>query len=213
MDVLLEISTCLQKGSFINLKEYIKKALERGITADDILNKGLLAGMDIVGRKFSNHEIRVPEVLIAARAMNAGIAIIKPMLTATHAKSRGKVVLGTIKGDLHDIGKNLVRIMFEAKGIDIIDLGTDVDPKIFVETAVKENVDFIACSALLTTSMMEIKVLRKRSAKENVKVMVGGAPITQNFCDIIGVDYYAPDAATASDMALMICSNNKRNLH
>lgn len=209
MSIVSEISTFLQQGRANNVKELVVKALGEGHSAQEILSDGLLAGMSVIGEKFKNNEVYVPEVLIAARAMNAGMDILKPVLISADIKSKGKVVLGTVKGDLHDIGKNLVKIMLEGKGLDVIDLGTDVSPQTFVETAVKENADVIACSALLTTTMMMMKDVIKeaetKGIKGKVKIMVGGAPVTQNFCESIGADYYAPDAASASDIALSIC--------
>ncbi len=209
MSTVSEISAFLQQGRANNVKELVAKALEEGLLPEEILNNGLLAGMSVIGERFKNNEAYVPEVLIAARAMNAGMDVLKPVLISADLKSKGKVVLGTVKGDLHDIGKNLVKIMLEGKGIDVIDLGTDVPPQAFVEAAIKEGADIIACSALLTTTMMAMKDVVKeaeaKGIKGKIKIMVGGAPVTQNFCESIGADCYAPDAASASDAALKIC--------
>ncbi len=209
MSITSEISMFLQQGKANNVKELVAKALEEGMDAQSILDEGLLAGMSVIGEKFKNNEVYVPEVLIAARAMNAGMDILKPVLVAANTASRGKAVLGTVKGDLHDIGKNLVKIMMEGKGIEVVDLGTDVSPERFVEAAEQENADIIACSALLTTTMIVmkdvIKAVEEKGMKDKVKVMIGGAPVTQNFCESIGADYYTPDAASASDVALSIC--------
>lgn len=209
MNTVSEISTFLQQGRANNVKELVAKALGEGHSAEEILNNGLLAGMGVIGEKFKNNEVYVPEVLIAARAMNAGMDVLKPVLISADMKSKGKVVLGTVKGDLHDIGKNLVKIMLEGKGLDVVDLGTDVSPQAFVETAINENADIIACSALLTTTMMVmrdvVKEAEAKGIKGKVKIMVGGAPVTQNFCESIGADHYASDAASASDAALKIC--------
>ena len=209
MSILSDISTFLQQGRANNVKELVAKALEEGLAPQQILDEGLLAGMNVIGVKFKNNEVYVPEVLIAARAMNAGMEILKPVLVSSDSQSKGKAVLGTVKGDLHDIGKNLVKIMLEGKGIEVVDLGVDVTPQNFVETAKKENADIIACSALLTTTMMVMKDVVKETEdqglKGKVKVMVGGAPVTQNFCESIGADFYAPDAASAGDVALQIC--------
>lgn len=209
MSITEEISKYLQQGRANNVKELVTKALEEGLSAKDILNDGLLAGMGIIGGKFKNNEVYVPEVLIAARAMNAGMEVLKPVLVSANIQSKGKAVLGTVKGDLHDIGKNLVKIMLEGKGIEVIDLGVNVSPEVFVDTAIKENADIIACSALLTTTMMVMKDVvteaETKGIKGKIKLMVGGAPVTQSFCDSIGADYYTPDAATASDVALQIC--------
>ena len=209
MSIFAEISTFLQQGRANNVKELVNKALEEGNSAEQILNEGLLSGMGIIGEKFKNNEVYVPEVLIAARAMNAGMEILKPELISSESKSKGKVVLGTVKGDLHDIGKNLVKIMFEGKGLEVVDLGVDVSPESFVETAMNQDANIIACSALLTTTMTMMKDVVKKAEekgiKGKIKVMIGGAPVTQNFCDSIGADFYAQDAASASDIALQIC--------
>lgn len=209
MSILSEISTFLQQGRANNVKELVAKALGEGLSAQQILNDGLLSGMGVIGGKFKNNEVYVPEVLIAARAMNAGMEVLKPALVLSDNVSKGKVILGTVKGDLHDIGKNLVKIMLEGKGLDVVDLGTDVSPQAFIESAIKENANIIACSALLTTTMIVMKEVVKeaeaRGIKGKVKIMVGGAPVTQNYCDSIGADYYTPDAASASDVALKIC--------
>lgn len=209
MSIVTEISTYLQQGRANNVKELVAKALGEGVSAQEILSDGLLAGMGVIGVKFKNNEVYVPEVLIAARAMNAGMEILKPVLISSDTKSKGKVVLGTVKGDLHDIGKNLVKIMLEGKGLDVIDLGTDVSPQAFVDAAIREDANIIACSALLTTTMMVMKDVVKeaedKGIKGKVKIMVGGAPVTQNFCETIGADYYTPDAATAGDVAYSIC--------
>ena len=193
-----------------DVKERVAKALEDGIPAKQIMDDGLLAGMSIIGEKFKNNEVYVPEVLIAARAMNMGMAVLKPVLVSADVKAKGKAVLGTVKGDLHDIGKNLVKIMFEGAGITVIDLGADVSPQVFVETAIKEDADIIACSALLTTTMTVMKDVVKeaqdKGVRDKLKIMVGGAPVTQAFCDSIEADYFAPDAATASEVALKICA-------
>lgn len=210
MEILSEISAYLQQGRANNVKELVGKALQEGIDAKKILEEGLLHGMSIIGEKFKNNEVYVPEVLIAARAMNAGVGILKPELAKADVKSHGKAVLGTVKGDLHDIGKNLVKIMLEGKGIEVIDLGTDVPAEKFVETAIAENAQIIACSALLTTTMGMMKnvvdVAIEKGVRDKVKIMIGGAPITDSFCKSIGADYYTADAASASELALKICS-------
>lgn len=175
----------------------------------DILDDGLLDGMGIIGVKFKNNEVFVPEVLVAARAMNAGAELLKPLLAEAGIKSTGKVCIGTVKGDLHDIGKNLVKMMMEGKGLEVIDLGTDVEPERYVQTAVNEGCQVICCSALLTTTMGVMKdvVAASESAgiRDKVKIMVGGAPVTQSFCEQIGADCYTPDAATAADAAVGLC--------
>lgn len=208
MSILSEISEFLQKGRSPKVKELVTQALEEGVSPKEILEEGLLAGMDVVGRKFKANEVFVPEVLISARAMNAGITILKPHLVEEGVESKGTVVLGTVKGDLHDIGKKLVQMMMEGKGLNVIDLGVDVSAEAFVAAAREHQADIIACSALLTTTMGEMKTVVEQvrnAGLEHVKVMVGGAPVTQNFCESIGADCYTPDAASAAEAALSIC--------
>ncbi len=209
MAILNEISENLQKGKAKIVKELVTKAVEEGIPAKEILEQGLLSGMDIIGEKFKNNQVFVPEVLVAARAMNMGANVLKPLLAEEGATAAGKVCIGTVKGDLHDIGKNLVKMMMEGKGLEVIDLGTDVSPEKYVETAVKEDCQIICCSALLTTTMpvMEevVKEVEKAGIHDKVKVMIGGAPVTQSFCDRIGADRYTSDAASAADAAVEIC--------
>jgi len=205
MSILQEISENLQKGKAKVVTELVEKALADGVKAEDILNEGLLAGMEIIGNKFKNNEVYVPEVLIAARAMNQGSEILKPALAESGVKPIGRVILGTVKGDLHDIGKNLVRMMMEGKGIEVIDIGVDASAEKFYETYEKENVQIIACSALLTTTMNEMKnvvdYFTEKGARDKVVFMVGGAPITESFCKSIGADHYSADAASAADVA------------
>ncbi len=206
MSILQEISEYLQKGKSPMIKELVPKALEEGIPAKEILEEGLLAGMSVIGEKFKNNEIFVPEVLIAARAMNAGTAILKPYLVADDVQAKGTAVIGTVKGDLHDIGKNLVKMMIEGKGITVIDLGVDVSAETFLEKAKEHNAQLVCCSALLTTTMNEMKAVvdafEADGIRDQYKIMVGGAPVTQAFCDKIGADCYTPDAASASNAAL-----------
>ena len=165
--------------------------------------------MSIVGEKFKKNEVFVPEVLVAARAMNAGVEILRPYLVASGVTTKGKAVIGTVKGDLHDIGKNLVKMMLEGKGLEVIDLGVDVSAETFVAKAIEYKAQVICCSALLTTTMGEMKNVVDKAIEEGirdqVKIMIGGAPITQAFCDSIGADYYTCDAASAADVALQIC--------
>ncbi len=165
--------------------------------------------MSIVGEKFKNNEIYVPEVLVSARAMNMGAGLLKPLLAASGVVATGKVVLGTVQGDLHDIGKNLVKMMLEGKGLEVVDLGTDVAPEAFVKTAIEENCQVICCSALLTTTMsvMEdvVKAAEAAGVRDKVKIMIGGAPVNQEFCDKIGADCYTVDAASAADAAVEFC--------
>ena len=208
MSILQEIGELLQKGRAPQVKELVQKALDEGIAPQEILDNGLLAGMGVIGGKFKNNEVFVPEVLIAARAMNAGAEILKPALAEAGVQSRGTVILGTVKGDLHDIGKNLVKMMFEGKGLEVIDIGIDVPAENFVAAAKEHKAQIVACSALLTTTMPELKTVvdafSSDGSRGNVKIMVGGAPVTQTFCDEIGADYYAPDAASAADVAISI---------
>lgn len=206
MDKLLEIKEFMQQGRAKNVVTLVQEALDEGIAANVILNDALLSGMAIIGDKFKREEIFVPEVLVAARAMNKGVEVLKPYLQDSNNISKGIAVLGTVKGDLHDIGKNLVRIMMEGKGIDVIDLGTDISAETFIDEAKKNHADIICCSALLTTTMPEMKrvVDLVKTENLNVKVMIGGAPVNQEFCDEIGADYYTDDAASAADVAVSI---------
>ena len=209
MEILNEISSWLQQGRAPKVKACVKQALEEGIPANQILEDGLLAGMNIIGRKFKNNEVFVPEVLIAARAMGKGTEMLRPHLVADGVQEKGTVILGTVKGDLHDIGKNLVRMMMEGKGLKVIDLGVDVPAEKFVESAKENNAQIVACCALLTTTMGEMQTvvdaIKASDIKDKVKIMIGGAPITQSFCDRIGADSYAPDAAYAADAAAEFC--------
>jgi len=206
--LLGDISAALQRGKGKNVKELIEKALEEGVGAKDILHEGLMAGMDIIAVKFKNNEVYVPEVLLAARAMNAGTTMLKEHLADGEAKPLGKAVLGTVKGDMHDIGKNLVRMMFEGKGIEVVDIGIDVPTEKFIETCKTEKPDIVAMSALLTTTMSEMKnvigALEEAGVRKDVVIMVGGAPVTDSFCKSIGADIYAPDAASAAEAAKQV---------
>ncbi len=181
-----------------------REAVDEGVGVENIINDGLIAGMSVVGVKFKANEFYVPEVLIAARAMHAGMDIIKPLLTESGIKPRGTVAIGTVKGDLHDIGKNLVAMMLEGGGYEVIDLEVDVSPERFVEVVNEDGPDAIGLSALLTTTMPSMKdtidALEEAGVRDKVKVMIGGAPVTQNYADEIGADGYAPDAASAVDM-------------
>ena len=204
-----EISLQLQAGKAKIVKNLVQQALDEGISAKTILEEGLLAGMSVVGEKFKNNEIFVPEVLVAARAMNMGTALLKDKLAESGVQPKGKACIGTVKGDLHDIGKNLVKMMMESKGLEVIDLGVDVSPELFVQTAKEQNCQIICCSALLTTTMVVmsdvVKELEKNGMRDNVKVMIGGAPVTEAFCKQIGADAYTPDAASAADQAVAFC--------
>lgn len=207
--ILEEISLNLQEGKAKAVKTLVQQAIDEGIPAKQILEQGLLSGMDVIGTKFKNNEVFVPEVLVSARAMNMGAALLKPLLADEDAGVNGKVCIGTVKGDLHDIGKNLVKMMLEGKGLTVVDLGTDVEPKKFIETAISENCNIICCSSLLTTTMGVMADVVKEAVdagiRDKVKIMIGGAPITDAFCEQIGADAYTPDAATAADVAVSFC--------
>ncbi len=207
---LKEISAQLQAGKAKIVKTLVQQAVEEGFAPQQILEEGLLDGMAVIGEKFKNNEVFVPEVLIAARAMNQGVAILKPLLAAEGVKATGKVCIGTVQGDLHDIGKNLVKMMMEGKGLEVIDLGTDVSAETFVKTAIEQNCQIISCSALLTTTMSVmadvVKAAEEAGIRDKVKIMVGGAPVNQAFCDEIGADCYTVDAASAADKAVEFCS-------
>lgn len=209
MAILDEISQQLQEGKAKVVKQLVATAIEEGLGAQDILENGLLHGMGIIGEKFKNNEVFVPEVLVAARAMNMGVDMLKPLLLEAGVKATGKVCIGTVQGDLHDIGKNLVRLMMEGKGLEVVDLGTDVMPETFVQAAIEHQCQIICCSALLTTTMnvMQdvVEAVEKAGLRNKVKIMVGGAPITQSFCDQIGADAYTPDATTAALQAVKFC--------
>jgi len=210
MAILTEICENLQKGKAKIVKSLVEQALSEGIAAEAILNDGLLAGMNVIGEKFKNNEIYVPEVLVAARAMNMGVEVLKPHLAAEGVQAKGKVCIGTVQGDLHDIGKNLVRMMMEGKGLEVVDLGTDVSPETFVETAINEGCQIICCSALLTTTMdaMErvVKLAEEKGIRDKVKIMIGGAPVTEAYREKIGADVYTSDAASAADAAVKLCA-------
>ena len=209
MSILNEISETLQKGKSKMVKELVEKAIADGVPAAQILNDGLLAGMSVIGEKFKNNEVYVPEVLVAARAMNAGMQILKPLLKDDGVEATGKVCIGTVQGDLHDIGKNLVKMMMEGKGLEVVDLGVDVAPETFVNAAIEQNCQAICCSALLTTTMDVmadvVKAAEAAGIRDKVKILIGGAPITQEFCDKIGADRYTSDAASAADAAVELC--------
>ena len=206
-----EISLQLQAGKAKIVKTLVQQALDEGHSAQEILNEGLLSGMDVIGEKFKNNEIFVPEVLVAARAMNKGVEILKPLLAEGGAQAAGRVCIGTVQGDLHDIGKNLVRMMMEGKGLEVIDLGTDVSPEKYVQTAIEQDCQIICCSALLTTTMGVmadvVKAVEAAGIRDKVKIMVGGAPVTDAFCAQIGADAYTPDAASAAEKAVEFCAN------
>lgn len=204
--ILSDISLKLQEGKAKDVQELVQQALDRNIPVKDILEKGLLDGMSIIGAKFKNNEVFVPEVLIAARAMNRGVELLKPYYSESGVESKGRVCIGTVQGDLHDIGKNLVKMMLEGKGFEVFDLGTDVPADTFIRTAVENKCHIICLSALLTTTMPAmaevVKAAELSGIRNNVRIMIGGAPVTDEFRIQIGADGYAPDASSAADMAL-----------
>lgn len=203
--IIQEISEFLQKGRAKNVKKLVEEALNQGMDPKVILNEGLLEGMMVIGGKFKRNEVFVPEVLVAARAMNAGVSILEPKLVEVGNEAIGKAVIGTVKGDLHDIGKNLVVMMMKGAGFEIYDLGTDVDDNTFIEKAEEVGADVICMSALLTTTMPNMKgvidTLKERGLREKYIVMVGGAPVNETFAEQIGADYYTEDATSAAEMA------------
>ena len=207
---LQEISLQLQAGKAKIVKTLVQQAIAEGYPAQQILEEGLLSGMNVIGVKFKNNEVFVPEVLVSARAMNQGAALLKPLLAQDGVKASGRICIGTVQGDLHDIGKNLVKMMMEAKGLEVIDLGTDVAPDTFISTAIENDCRIICCSALLTTTMGVmgdvVKAAEAAGIRDKVKIMVGGAPITAEFCRQIGADAYTPDATTAAEKAVEFCS-------
>jgi len=212
MSLAPQIAEAVMKGKNKDAAALVQKALDAGEPPADILNKGLIAGMSVIGERFKKNEVYVPEVLIAARAMKEGMKVLQPKLVAAGVKPIGTAVLGTVKGDLHDIGKNLVGMMLEGVGIKVIDLGIDVPPEKYVDQAVANNASIIGVSALLTTTMTNMKsvveAVKAKGLKGKVKVMIGGAPVTQAFCDEIGADGYAPDAASAADLAKKLIGVN-----
>ena len=200
---LKALADAVISGNRDDAQSLTQAAVDEGVSAEQVLNDGLTAGMDVVGKKFKANEFYVPEVLIAARAMQAGMDIIEPLLAESGAKPKGVVVIGTVKGDLHDIGKNLVAMMLKGGGFKVVDAGIDVPPETFVEQAKGSTADVVALSALLTTTMPQMKnvVDALKEAGLETRTMIGGAPVTQEYADEIGADGYAPDAASAVDKA------------
>ena len=197
------LAEALIKGDRDTVVALVEEALDEGVDPQAILDEGLIAGMDVVGRKFKNNEFYVPEVLIAARAMNAGMEPLEPKLAESGARPAATIVLGTVKGDLHDIGKNLVGMMLKGGGLKVVDAGIDVPPERFVELVQENEAEILGLSALLTTTMPQMATVIEaiKEAGLEVKTMIGGAPITQDYADEIGADGYAPDAASAVDLA------------
>ena len=190
--------------------ELTQKLVDEGVKPTEIINQGLISGMNVVGDRFKKGEMYVPEVMMAAKAMHAGMSIVKPLLVEGESSTTGKVLIGTVAGDLHDIGKNLVGMMMESGGMEVVDLGVDVTPEKFAEAVREQKPQVIGLSALLTTTMLSMKdtieVLKEEGLRDSVKVIVGGAPVTQDFADEIGADGWAPDAASAKDLAQKLAS-------
>lgn len=205
LNILEQMQKDLYGGKVDGVKADVKKALDQELSAQEILNQGLLGGMDKVGKDFKAGELFIPEVLMCAKAMHAGLNVLRPLLVESGATLMGKIAVGTVAGDLHDIGKNLVSMMLVGAGFEVIDLGVNVPPEKFVETAISKGAQLIGMSALLTTTMPAMKTtieaLIKAGVRDRVKVLVGGAPVTANFSNSIGADGYAPDAVSAVDMA------------
>ncbi len=208
-DILQKMASQLYAGEAEEVADLVQQALDKGMPPQQILSEGLIAGMDQVGKDFKAGELFVPEVLVAARAMHAGMDVLRPLLAATGVPSAGKYVIGTVKGDLHDIGKNLVKMMIEGAGFEVIDLGTDVPAEKFVAAVREHQPRLVGMSALLTTTMVNMKgtieALQEAGLRNSVKVMVGGAPVTEAFAQSIGADAYSPDAASAVDVARRLC--------
>ena len=200
-----ELADAIIRGDNVKSKQITEDLVSKNVPAGEILSEGLIAGMNVVGQKFKANEMYIPEVLIAARAMHAAMDVLKPLLVGTNAPKKGTLVIGTVQGDLHDIGKNLVAMMHEGAGFTVIDVGVDIPPEKFVEEAKANKADIVGLSALLTTTMPAMKdtieALRKDEATKNIKVIVGGAPLTQEYADSIGADGYAPDSSSAVDVS------------
>ncbi len=205
------VAESLIKGQAPAVEAGVRHALVEEVPVRDILHQGLIAGMNVVGEKFKNNEFYIPEVLIAARAMKAGLELIRPLLIAEKVEPLGKACIGTVKGDLHDIGKNLVGMMLEGAGFDVVDLGIDVPPETFVEAAREQDVQVVCMSALLTTTMASmqgtVEALKEAGLSDQVRTLIGGAPITQAFADKIGADGFAEDAASATEAAKQLVAS------
>ena len=204
MEILQKIGESLQRGEHEQVAELTRQAIDAGLPATQILNDGLMAGMAVVGQRFGAHEIFLPELLLAARAMNAGIDLLKPLFLGGEMPTQGKVVIGTVKGDLHDIGKNLVGIMLKGAGYEVIDVGSDVAADVFVDAAEAEGASVVGLSALLTTTMTGMKevveLVKARGLQDKIKVIVGGAPLSKAFAEEIGADAYGYDAGNAVEL-------------
>jgi len=205
LSVLEDLKESVIAGNENKVIEYTQQALEEGIDVEEILNNGFIPGMDVVGNMFQANEIYVPEMLISAKAMKAGMKILEPLLTKAGIEPIGKVVIGTVKGDLHDIGKNLVAMMLEGAGFEVIDAGVDITPQKFMDLIKENKADILCLSALLTTTMVGIKnvidAFEENGLRDDVKIIVGGAPLSADYAKEIGADGYSPDAASAVDLA------------
>ncbi len=205
MTIIEDLSQAIQKGRVKQVIALIDSGLEEGIPAKQLLDEGMLHGMSLLGVRFKNNEVFVPEVLIAARALNKGTEKLKPLLIEAGVEPKGRAVIGTVEGDLHDVGKNLVKLMMEGAGFEVIDLGVDVSGEAFVAAVREHQPDLLLLSALLTTTMKQqgavVQAIKDAGLRDQVIIMVGGAPITQSFCDEIGADAYSPDAASAAETA------------
>jgi 5-methyltetrahydrofolate--homocysteine methyltransferase len=201
---LKDIALNVENGDSQAVESAAKEAISQGVSAEVILNDGLVKGMTVISEQYKSNEIFIPEVLVAARAMKSGMMVIRPLLAKANVQSKGKIAVGTVKGDLHDIGKNIVGMLLEGAGFEILDLGTDVSKEVFLDSVFKDKADVIGMSSLLTTTMLYmkdvIKELEDANLKHKVKIIIGGAPVTQAFADKIGADGYAPDAAKAVDL-------------
>ena len=211
MSKLIEIATAIENGKVKIIEELVNEALESGEDAGDILEKGMISAMAVIGAKFQANEVFIPEMLVSAKTMKKGVEVLRPHLSSGTLGKKGKVIIGTVEGDLHDIGKNLVALMIESAGFEVIDLGVDVPPAKFVE-ALKENPDckLVAASSLLTTTMVSLKktvdAIHEAGYKGKVKVMIGGAPVTQEYADEIGADGFSPDAGSSATLAIKLTS-------
>jgi len=212
MQIIEDISHSLMKGDNTRVGQLTQQAVDEGIAAKTILDDGLLAGMTVIGRQFKAHEIFLPDVLLAARAMYAGLDILKPLFIAENVPSRGKVIIGTVQGDLHDIGKNLVGIMLKGAGYEVIDLGSDVSPEVFIESALTERASIIGLSALLSTTMPTMArvaaLIRERGLQDKIRLIIGGAPVTDSFAEEIGADAYGFDAVKAVEIVNELMKEN-----
>ncbi|MFN2362659.1 MAG: corrinoid protein [Halarsenatibacteraceae bacterium] len=204
MDKFEKISDSVIKGSIAKVEELVQSAIEQGLNPQEIINYGLISGMNVVGKRFKAGEMFVPEVLLSARSMKNGMKLVQPLLLEDEIEDAGKVIIGTVEGDLHDIGKNLVGMLMESGGLEVINLGVDISAAGFVDAVREHKPDVLGMSALLTTTMLEMKntieVLIEEGLRETTKIIVGGAPVTQEFADEIGADGWAPDAASAKDL-------------